>query len=265
MKNSQNHLVPVELISRVTQIQIWLAKGWKEFCDYYSISIRNFLIVRYNTRAHFDYYIALEYLFQEISEGSEEHEQQPNIGTDQEVGEANTRSEEVGPKNSSQHNFVNLNGGNPYFEIVMKKKIHTTSIVRFNNEYILFSHLLDFSFLYTILIRFALRTNIVNMKNMCLLKQEGIEWGVEIQYNGHMIASDETCRFKLIRAHVANVLQILDRFIFIYFKTTGKCAIQLLGMESPNKAQISVKNMLEDEQPSGLNKDKQKKKTTTRG
>ncbi|KAG5610552.1 hypothetical protein H5410_021833 [Solanum commersonii] len=121
-------LVPVELISRVTQGQIWLTKGLKEFCDYYSISIRNFLIFRYNARAYFDvticdheppnicyvieeyipvnfetnaniieqeYYIALGYPFQEISEGSEEHEQQPNIGIDQEVGEANSKSEEL--------------------------------------------------------------------------------------------------------------------------------------------------------------------------
>ncbi|XP_055803496.1 B3 domain-containing transcription factor VRN1-like [Solanum dulcamara] len=34
--------------------QIWLAQGWKEFSNYYSISIGNFLIFRYNARAHFD-------------------------------------------------------------------------------------------------------------------------------------------------------------------------------------------------------------------
>ncbi|KAG5610453.1 hypothetical protein H5410_021734, partial [Solanum commersonii] len=185
----------------------------------------NFLIFRYNARAHFDvticdqkkeeyipvyfqtnanYYIVLGYLFQEISEGSEEHEQQPTIGTDQEVGKAYSRSEEVGQKNSSRHNFVNLNGDSPYYEI-------------------------------TISIRFSLRTSIVNMKNMRLFNEEGIEWGVEIEYNGHMviikrgwseflkdnkIASDETYRFKLIRGHVANVLHI---YIYLLLKDRQTC------------------------------------------
>ncbi|KAH0776768.1 hypothetical protein KY290_008179 [Solanum tuberosum] len=271
-----------------SQGQIWLVKGWKEFSDYYAISIRQFLIFGYNARDHFDVTIfdmsttEIEYPIediesddsmdfldhsaenvshgplvekrrrkrqegeeednirvnlqtnanvieeeekdipinlqtnanaleeeesQEISEGCEEHEQKPEIGTDQEVGEANHRSEEVGSKNNSRYSVVNLTGDTPYFEIVIKKT-HTTYM--------------------TIPMRFAKRTNIVNMKNMRLVNEEGIEWGVEIEYTerraiikrgwtefrkDNKITSGETIRFKLIQGRVANVLQ------FVY----GRC------------------------------------------
>ncbi|KAJ8544725.1 hypothetical protein K7X08_017308 [Anisodus acutangulus] len=36
------------------QGQTWLAKGWKDFTDYYSISSGYFLIFRYNNRSHFN-------------------------------------------------------------------------------------------------------------------------------------------------------------------------------------------------------------------
>uniref|UniRef100_A0A3Q7JMK1 TF-B3 domain-containing protein n=1 Tax=Solanum lycopersicum TaxID=4081 RepID=A0A3Q7JMK1_SOLLC len=80
---------------------------------------------------------------------------------DQEVEEDNHRSEEVGQKNNNRHSVVNLADDTPYFEIVIKKT-HTTYL--------------------TIPIRFANRTNIVNMKNMRLVNGEGIRWGVEIEY-----------------------------------------------------------------------------------
>ncbi|KAG5610593.1 hypothetical protein H5410_021874 [Solanum commersonii] len=172
MKYSQNHLVPVELISPITQGQIWLTKGWKEFCDYYSIRIRNFLIFKYNARAHFDVTICdqnqeieieeyIPFNFQTNANVIEQEVSQScytylMFVADPEVGEANSRSEEVGPKNNSRHNFVNLNGDSLYFEI-------------------------------TIPIIFAPRTNIDNMKNIWLFNEEGIEWGVEIEYNGHMV------------------------------------------------------------------------------
>ncbi|XP_049382933.1 B3 domain-containing protein At1g49475-like [Solanum stenotomum] len=37
-----------------SQGQIWLAKGWKDFCGYYSITVRSLLIFTYNPRSHFD-------------------------------------------------------------------------------------------------------------------------------------------------------------------------------------------------------------------
>ncbi|KAH0698089.1 hypothetical protein KY289_015571 [Solanum tuberosum] len=274
-----------------SQGQIWLAKGWKNFCGYYSITVRSLLIFTYNPRSHFDVAIydqsttEIDYpidqeiesdeeeedipvlqananvikeeeedipvnlqtnanvieqvnlqananvieeeeedipvnlqtnanvIEQEISEGYEEHDQRNNptlvpllylyqVAADQEVGEANSRSEEVGPKNSSRYSFVNLNGDNPYFEMVIKKT-HATCM--------------------TIPMRFAQSTDIINMKNMRLVNEEGVEWGVEIEYNRSMviikggwtafrkdnkIANGETCRFKLIWGHIANVLQV---------------------------------------------------------
>ncbi|XP_027769992.1 uncharacterized protein LOC107010007 [Solanum pennellii] len=35
-----------------SQGQIWLAKGWNDFCAYYSISIRSLLVFTYNPRSH---------------------------------------------------------------------------------------------------------------------------------------------------------------------------------------------------------------------
>ncbi|MCD7472242.1 hypothetical protein HAX54_013268 [Datura stramonium] len=34
--------------------QIWLVKGWQDFCDYYSISCGNFLMFGYNAHSHFN-------------------------------------------------------------------------------------------------------------------------------------------------------------------------------------------------------------------
>ncbi|XP_060192862.1 uncharacterized protein LOC132622293 [Lycium barbarum] len=34
--------------------QIWLAQGWQDFCDYYSISCGHFLMFGYNARSHFN-------------------------------------------------------------------------------------------------------------------------------------------------------------------------------------------------------------------
>ncbi|KAH0719205.1 hypothetical protein KY285_015236 [Solanum tuberosum] len=231
-----------------SQGQIWLAKGWKNFCGYYSITVRSLLIFTYNPRSHFDVAIydqsttEIDYPIDQEIESDEEEEDIPvlqananeeeddipvnlqananvieeeeedipvNLQTnanvieqDQEVGEANSRSEEVGPKNSSRYSFVNLNGDNPYFEMVIKKT-HATCM--------------------TIPMRFAQSTDIINMKNMRLVNEEGVEWGVEIEYNRSMviikggwtafrkdnkIANGETCRFKLIWGHIANVLQV---------------------------------------------------------
>ena len=36
-----------------SQGQIWLAKGWSDFCDYYSISVKSLLMFTYNPRSHF--------------------------------------------------------------------------------------------------------------------------------------------------------------------------------------------------------------------
>ncbi|WMV55451.1 hypothetical protein MTR67_048836, partial [Solanum verrucosum] len=248
-----------------SQGQIWLVKGWKEFSDYYAISIRQFLIFGYNARDHFDVTIfdmsttEIEYPIEDIEsddsidfldhsaenlshgplvekrrrkrqEGEEQDAIRVNLQTnanvieeeeedipvnlqtnanaleeeesqDQEVGEANHRSEEVGSKNDSRHSMVNLTGDTPYFEIAIKR--HTTYM--------------------TIPMRFAKRTNIVNMKNMRLANEDGKEWGVEIEYTerraiikrgwtkfrkDNKIASGETIRFKLIQGRVANVLQV---------------------------------------------------------
>ena len=61
------------------------------------------------------------------------------------------------------------------------------------------------------------------MKNIKLVDEEGVEWGVKIEYNRSMviikggwtafrkdkkIANGETYRFKLIRGHIANALQV---------------------------------------------------------
>ncbi|KAL3344556.1 hypothetical protein AABB24_023811, partial [Solanum stoloniferum] len=234
-----------------SQGQIWLAKGWKELCNYYSISIRSFLMFTYNPRSHFAVTIfdqsktEIEYPIDQEIESDEEEEDIPvlqananvieeeeedilvnlqanvnvieeeeedipvNLQTnanvieqDQQVGEANSRSEEVAPKNSSRYSFVNLNGDNPYFEMVIKKA-HATCM--------------------TIPMRFAQSTDIINMKTMRLVNEKGVEWEVEIEYNRSMviikggwtafrkdnkIANGETCRFKLIRGHIANVLQV---------------------------------------------------------
>ncbi|KAK4709827.1 hypothetical protein R3W88_004340 [Solanum pinnatisectum] len=37
-----------------SQGQIWLTKGWQDFCDYYSISFGHFLMFGYNARSHFN-------------------------------------------------------------------------------------------------------------------------------------------------------------------------------------------------------------------
>ncbi|XP_059294587.1 uncharacterized protein LOC132047576 [Lycium ferocissimum] len=37
-----------------SQGQIWLAQGWQDFCDFYSISCGHFLMFGYNARSHFD-------------------------------------------------------------------------------------------------------------------------------------------------------------------------------------------------------------------
>ncbi|XP_010317755.2 B3 domain-containing protein At1g49475-like [Solanum lycopersicum] len=36
-----------------SQGQIWLTKGWSDFCDYYSISVKSVLMFTYNPRCHF--------------------------------------------------------------------------------------------------------------------------------------------------------------------------------------------------------------------
>ncbi|XP_025886054.1 B3 domain-containing protein At1g49475-like [Solanum lycopersicum] len=36
-----------------SQGQIWLVKGWSDFCDYYSIIVKSILIFTYNPRCHF--------------------------------------------------------------------------------------------------------------------------------------------------------------------------------------------------------------------
>ena len=61
------------------------------------------------------------------------------------------------------------------------------------------------------------------MKNMRLVNEEGVEWGVEIEYTRSMliikggwiafqkdnkIPNGETCRFKLIGGPISNVLQV---------------------------------------------------------
>uniref|UniRef100_A0A3Q7G5N5 TF-B3 domain-containing protein n=1 Tax=Solanum lycopersicum TaxID=4081 RepID=A0A3Q7G5N5_SOLLC len=165
-----------------SQGQIWLAKGWSDFCDYYSISVKSVLMFTYNPRCHFSVAI---------------------YDQNKEVGEANSISEKVGPNNySSRYSLVDLTGDNPFFEMVIKKS-HATCMA--------------------IPLRFAQQTDIINMKNMRLVNEEGVEWKVEIEYARSMviikqgwtafrkdnkIANGETCLFKLIQGPIANVLQV---------------------------------------------------------
>jgi len=66
-----------------SQDQIWLAKGWKDFCGYYSISIRSLLVFTYNPRSHFDVAIydqsttEIEYPIDQEIESDEEEEDIP--------------------------------------------------------------------------------------------------------------------------------------------------------------------------------------------
>ncbi|KAK4360674.1 hypothetical protein RND71_019626 [Anisodus tanguticus] len=58
-----------------SQGQIWLAEGWQDFSDYYSISCGNFLMFGYNARSHFNVTIfdmsaaEIEYPTAEIESG----------------------------------------------------------------------------------------------------------------------------------------------------------------------------------------------------
>ncbi|XP_069151568.1 B3 domain-containing protein Os03g0212300-like [Solanum lycopersicum] len=198
-----------------SQGQIWLAKGWSDFCDYYSIIVKSILIFTYNPRCHFAVAIydqsktEIEYPIDQDIESDEQEEDilvaQANANVIQkhkEVGQAHSISEKVGPNNySSRYSLVDLTGDNPFFEMVIKKS-HATCMA--------------------IPLRFAQQTDILNMKNMRLVNEEGVEWKVEIEYTRSMviikegwsafrkdnkIAYGETCRFKLIRGPIANVLQ----------------------------------------------------------
>ncbi|KAH0769978.1 hypothetical protein KY290_013959 [Solanum tuberosum] len=66
-----------------SQGQIWLAKGWKDFCGYYSISVRSLLVFTYNPRSHFDVAIydqsttEIEYPIDQEIESDEEEEDIP--------------------------------------------------------------------------------------------------------------------------------------------------------------------------------------------
>ncbi|XP_049375058.1 B3 domain-containing protein At1g49475-like [Solanum verrucosum] len=66
-----------------SQGQIWLAKGWKDFCGYYSITVRSLLIFTYNPRSHFDVAIydqsttEIEYPIDQEIESDEEEEDIP--------------------------------------------------------------------------------------------------------------------------------------------------------------------------------------------
>ncbi|KAG5610551.1 hypothetical protein H5410_021832 [Solanum commersonii] len=73
------------------------------------------------------------------------------------------------------------------------------------------------------------------------------------------IASDETRPFKLIRGHMFNVLQTCNLFArvlnFRYLHKLSSYNYKYMYSTSALD-QITIRNMLEDEQPSGLNKDK---------
>ncbi|XP_027772642.1 B3 domain-containing protein REM20-like [Solanum pennellii] len=131
-----------------SQGQIWIAKGWNDFCAYYRISVRSLSIFTYNPHSYFDvaiydqYTTEIEYPIDQLIESDEEEDDIPvlqandkvieediqvNLKTsvnvidqDKEVGEANSRSQEIGAKNSSRYNFVNFHGDNLYFEMVIK-------------------------------------------------------------------------------------------------------------------------------------------------
>ncbi|XP_004234716.1 B3 domain-containing transcription factor VRN1-like [Solanum lycopersicum] len=257
------HGKPWEVEVENSQGQIWLAKGWSEFCDYYSIRVKSILIFTYNPRCHFVVAIydqsktEIEYPIDQDIESDEQEEDvlvaqananvidedililqsnanvieedipilqsnanviedeeedipvnspQTNanvIDQHKEVGEANSISEKVGPNNySSRYSLVDLTGDNPFFEMVIKKS-HATRMA--------------------IPLRFAQQTDIINMKNMRLVNEEGVEWKVKIEYTrstviikkgwtafrkDNKIANGETCRFRLIRGPIANVLQV---------------------------------------------------------
>ncbi|XP_027767991.1 B3 domain-containing transcription factor VRN1-like [Solanum pennellii] len=169
-----------EVEVEMSQGQIWLAKGWNDFCAYYSISVRSILMFTYIPCSHFHVAIydqsrsEIEYPIHQDIEADEEEEVIPVlqdnasvieedipvyiqananvIEQDKEVGEANRRSEQVNPKiYRNRHNLVNLNGDNPYFEMVIKKA-HATYM--------------------TIPLRFAQSTDIINMENMRLVMKK---------------------------------------------------------------------------------------------
>uniref|UniRef100_K4AUF5 TF-B3 domain-containing protein n=1 Tax=Solanum lycopersicum TaxID=4081 RepID=K4AUF5_SOLLC len=219
----------VEVI--MSQDEIWIAKGWKSFCPYYSISVKSLLMFTYIPCSHFDVTIydqstsIIEYPIHQDIEVDEEEDVIPFfqynaiaieedipvylqananvIEQDKEVGEANSRSEQVNPKiYRSLHNLLNINGDKLHFEMVIKKA-HSTYM--------------------TIPLRYSQGTYIINMANMRLVSEEGEEWRVDIGYNAgkviikggwsafqkdNKISNGETWRFKLIRGPIANVLQV---------------------------------------------------------
>ena len=79
-----------------SQGQIWLAKGWSDFCDYYSISVKSVLMFTYNPRCHFAVAIydqsktEIEY---PIDQDIESDEQEEDILVSQ--GNANVIDEDI--------------------------------------------------------------------------------------------------------------------------------------------------------------------------
>ncbi|KAK6796826.1 hypothetical protein RDI58_004527 [Solanum bulbocastanum] len=178
-----------------SQGQIWLAKGWKEFCDYYSISIRTFLMFTYNPRSHFAVTIfdqsktEIEYPIDQEIESDEEEEDIP-------VLQANANVIEEEEEDILVNHQANAN--------VIEEEEEDIPVNLQTNANVI-------------------EQDIINMKNMRLVNEEGVEWEMEIEYNRSMviikggwtafrkdnkIANGETCRFKLIRGHIANVLQV---------------------------------------------------------
>ena len=79
-----------------SQGQIWLAKGWSDFCDYYSIRVKSVLMFTYNPRCHFSVAIydqsktEIEY---PIDQDIESDEQEEDILVSQ--GNANVIDEDI--------------------------------------------------------------------------------------------------------------------------------------------------------------------------
>ncbi|WMV15003.1 hypothetical protein MTR67_008388 [Solanum verrucosum] len=90
-----------------SQGQIWLAKGWKDFCGYYSITVRSLLIFTYNPRSHFDVAIydqsttEIEYPIDQEIESDEEEEDIPVLQAN-----ANVIEEDIPVKLQANANVI---------------------------------------------------------------------------------------------------------------------------------------------------------------
>ncbi|KAG5621444.1 hypothetical protein H5410_006662 [Solanum commersonii] len=195
-----------------SQGQIWLAKGWKDFCGYYSITVRSLLIFTYNPQ--------IEYPIDQEIESDEEEEDIPVLQANANVIEeekedipvnlqANAKviveEEEDIPVNLQANANVieeeeddipvNLQANanvieedipvnlqtNANAKQSSKKSTEAEVIPNRNSETAAAIGTTDTD-TNTIPLKFAQSTNIINMKKMRLVNEEGVEWGVEIEY-----------------------------------------------------------------------------------